>query len=390
MAMQGRSFIASDYKFGYQGSQKEVDIKGMYTTEFRALDVRLGRWFIPDPITHPSQSPYCAMNNNPIAINDILGLEGDPVTPGTGTPTPGGVLGNSPAPGPGECPNIGDGLTIGPPPGRDFQPLMITGFNFGSNSSNLTSQQDIFLTRVTAVQGEVQKAGNGAYMHYATQTNAKGEFESGVIYWGKTAEERNLEVYGEYAKKSQNMKPSDYMNLAGNLLNWGGIARDFYEGTIFATNTVIDASGVTREFIHVPYKGYVTFKPDINRVALNETEVLSKVRWGTRLATAGKWLGGAGVVISVFQMGFELNETGTVQTSTAIDAAMGAFAFVPVVGWGVSTTYFLLKMTGMFSPNEHDFPMPLPPETINPINGDYIMPRDNTRVENRYRSPGVF
>ena len=84
MAMRGRSYTLENYRFGYQGSEKEVDIAGMYSTEFRQLDVRLGRWFSPDPVVHPWQSPYCSMDNNPIAITDIMGLEGDdggPVNP---------------------------------------------------------------------------------------------------------------------------------------------------------------------------------------------------------------------------------------------------------------------------------------------------------------------
>jgi len=50
---------------------------GAYTTEFRMLDARLGRWFSPDPITHPWQSPYCSMDNNPIALTDVMGLDAD-------------------------------------------------------------------------------------------------------------------------------------------------------------------------------------------------------------------------------------------------------------------------------------------------------------------------
>lgn len=48
MAMQQRSFIAENYRFGYQDSEKETFVKGAYTTEFRLLDVWLDRWFTPD------------------------------------------------------------------------------------------------------------------------------------------------------------------------------------------------------------------------------------------------------------------------------------------------------------------------------------------------------
>ena len=52
-----------------------------YTTEFRQLDPRLGRWFSVDPraAEQPWQSPYCSMGNNPINLNDPLGdIEGGP------------------------------------------------------------------------------------------------------------------------------------------------------------------------------------------------------------------------------------------------------------------------------------------------------------------------
>ena len=75
MAMRLRSFVSqSAYRYGYQGSEKESGVAGMYTTDFRMLDVRIGRWFIPDPIFDPSVSPYSSMDNNPIALNDGLGL----------------------------------------------------------------------------------------------------------------------------------------------------------------------------------------------------------------------------------------------------------------------------------------------------------------------------
>ena len=81
MAMRLRSF--ANYRYGYQGSEKESGVAGMYTTDFRMLDVRIGKWFIPDPVTHFSMSPYASMDNNPIYYNDQFGLEtGDKPAPG--------------------------------------------------------------------------------------------------------------------------------------------------------------------------------------------------------------------------------------------------------------------------------------------------------------------
>ena len=71
--LYGRNLSASgstsDYRFGYQGSEEDDEIKGegnSYTTEYRQLDPRLGRWLSIDPMAgkFPWQSPYCLMDNN--------------------------------------------------------------------------------------------------------------------------------------------------------------------------------------------------------------------------------------------------------------------------------------------------------------------------------------
>ena len=54
------------YRYGYQGSESDNEVKGSfgsnYTTQFRMLDARLGRWFSRDPIVHTS--PICFQLNN--------------------------------------------------------------------------------------------------------------------------------------------------------------------------------------------------------------------------------------------------------------------------------------------------------------------------------------
>lgn len=72
------SFFEGSYRYGYQGSEKDDEVKGSgnsYTTEYRQLDPRLGRWLSLDPKARsmPWQSPYVSMDNNPIWFNDILG-----------------------------------------------------------------------------------------------------------------------------------------------------------------------------------------------------------------------------------------------------------------------------------------------------------------------------
>lgn len=95
-----RDYVANDYRFGYNGMEKDNAVKGngnSYTTEFRQYDPRLGRWLSLDPLMHefPWMSPYVAFNNNPIFFIDPLGLEGEP---GDGDPriyyNPNGSVGN--------------------------------------------------------------------------------------------------------------------------------------------------------------------------------------------------------------------------------------------------------------------------------------------------------
>src|SRR3989338_2851283 len=90
MQMPGRFSNTGDYRFGYNGMEKDPEMKGdgnSYTTEFMQYDPRLGRWMSLDPLMlmFPEQSPYCAFDNNPVLFIDPYGLsatngEGEPPT----------------------------------------------------------------------------------------------------------------------------------------------------------------------------------------------------------------------------------------------------------------------------------------------------------------------
>jgi|GEM_PF-3357163 len=79
MDMPGRTYMAEQYRYGYQGSERDPEMLGGagYTTYFRALDPRIGRWLTPDAKVFPWQSPYVSMDGNPVALVDVWGASTD-------------------------------------------------------------------------------------------------------------------------------------------------------------------------------------------------------------------------------------------------------------------------------------------------------------------------
>ena len=82
MPQPGRSWDSVLYRYGFNGMETDPEVKEgrdlHYTTLFRQYDPRLGRWWSHDPVTHPWESPYTAMYNNPVYFSDVLGAQGDP------------------------------------------------------------------------------------------------------------------------------------------------------------------------------------------------------------------------------------------------------------------------------------------------------------------------
>jgi RHS repeat-associated protein len=77
--LDGRTVSVDGYRFGYQGSEKDNEFKGegnSYTTEFRQLDPRLGRWMSVDVFSSKASAwtPYRVNFNNPLFFNDQQGL----------------------------------------------------------------------------------------------------------------------------------------------------------------------------------------------------------------------------------------------------------------------------------------------------------------------------
>jgi hypothetical protein len=76
MQMPGRNYSATEYRFGFNGQEKDNQIYGSgnsYTAEFWQYDARLGmRWNL-DPKPNPSFSGYSVFEDNPNVFVDPKG-----------------------------------------------------------------------------------------------------------------------------------------------------------------------------------------------------------------------------------------------------------------------------------------------------------------------------
>ena len=80
MAMPGRRFSSLDYRFGFQGQEKDDEIKGSCNSinfKYRMHDPRLGRFFAVDPLAskYPNNSPFAFSENRVIDAVELEGLE---------------------------------------------------------------------------------------------------------------------------------------------------------------------------------------------------------------------------------------------------------------------------------------------------------------------------
>jgi RHS repeat-associated protein len=79
--MPGRKMNASDYRFGYQGQEKDDEISGVtgshLSFKYRIYDSRTGRFYSVDLLTksYPMLTPYQFASNCPISGVDLDGLE---------------------------------------------------------------------------------------------------------------------------------------------------------------------------------------------------------------------------------------------------------------------------------------------------------------------------
>jgi RHS repeat-associated protein len=78
--MPGRSFSSGSYRYGFQGQEKDDEIKGAGNSinyKYRVHDPRLGRFLSFDPLApdYPWNSPYAFSENQMIDAVELEGLE---------------------------------------------------------------------------------------------------------------------------------------------------------------------------------------------------------------------------------------------------------------------------------------------------------------------------
>jgi RHS repeat-associated protein len=80
MTMPGRIYSRGDYRFGFNGKEKDDEVSGsgnQYDYGFRIYNPRIGRFLSVDPLfkSYPWYSPYQFAGNNPIRFIDLDGKE---------------------------------------------------------------------------------------------------------------------------------------------------------------------------------------------------------------------------------------------------------------------------------------------------------------------------
>jgi RHS repeat-associated protein len=80
MLMPNRHQNSAEYRFGFQGQEKDDELKGQGNSinfKFRMYDPRIGRFFAIDPLSskYPHNSPYAFSENQVINAVELEGLE---------------------------------------------------------------------------------------------------------------------------------------------------------------------------------------------------------------------------------------------------------------------------------------------------------------------------
>ena len=76
MVLNGRTYTAASYRYGFNGQEKSTEInENLYTAEYWEYDSRIGRRWNIDPKPKEYESPYAVLGNNPIWNIDPNGAD---------------------------------------------------------------------------------------------------------------------------------------------------------------------------------------------------------------------------------------------------------------------------------------------------------------------------
>ena len=340
MEMNGRGFSGS-YRFGYQGSEKDNEVSGdgnSYTTEFRQLDPRLGRWFSVDPIesSYPYITPYASMHNNPINLTDVRGLgpDGDGVAVAT----------------------TNDGLAKADPAGNPvvFNPAEVKEIALVTTSGTFTLKDG---TTTYVAEGSVlgywdkddkfhsatyqkNSDGDNYFVGYGSEKGTSGvkSSPSGAYFVGGVPE---------------NFKGESTKVACGNVERESAMGDDFKGDPIQVPGLneaevlgdIGDAFGGGANNILLDRASYWSNKTDIFKSNKEITVKLPQGRFDikaknlNKVRVVGKTLMVVGVVTTVLDAGIDMYN-GKSKSSAAkiavMTTALSVAAFVPGVGWGIA------------------------------------------------------
>ncbi|MEP7129265.1 MAG: hypothetical protein ABI729_10370 [Chitinophagales bacterium] len=212
IVMQGRSFSSVNYRFGFDGQEKDDEIKGSgnsYTAEFWEYDPRLvRRWNIDPAIAQkPWISSYHAFSNKLIWNIDPNGANDNPVYD-----TEGSLLGTD------DKGIQGDALFMNK---DDFQQGM---------SHDEAVAKDKEVGGVSSLKGDPKAISyylsSWSFLPRRPDWDGVVTREEGIV-WAKTHpklddNENPQDGYG-------NAKPSDYLYLDASKMNFGSLHKEIFE-----------------------------------------------------------------------------------------------------------------------------------------------------------------
>jgi RHS repeat-associated protein len=286
--MPARSSPSSpNYRYGFNGMETDSDIQtgeGVYIADYRVLDSRLGgRWWSPDPIVKSWESPYAGLSNNPIYFMDPVGL--DPTSPN-------------------QMPQSGE-------------------------------------------QGEL-------WTHTdqdGTKWNYMYEEGIGWVGVGATASLPAFEVVAQSGGTAgSTTRNAIYAELDPAALAWGwtGVAFDVARNTLVTEYMYKSSKGVRQSVFATKY-GAGRSASSIGNIANYSKNARAAIKLAQGMRLMGNVFVVGGVVLDLTKLGVAYGtrdpKANLVLRKCALNIAFAGVGYVPVVGWVVAGTYFVVDAT---------------------------------------------